>query len=231
VELGAPSVNYRETITQKKNFNFLHKKQSGGAGQFARVIGYLEPLDPENPANKECKFVNATVGTNVPSEYINAIEKEFYKVIKKGPMTGYEVYNTKYVLTDGQTHVVDSSSMAFATATRGSFREAFKEAGASILEPVMKVDVTVPMEYNSATMVGITKRRGSITNTETRDGNFLINAEVPLGMMFGYATEIRGQTQGQGEYSMEYLEHRPVMPGEIQGIIEEHQRKLAAENE
>ena len=126
--VGNPTVNYRESVGAKRTFNYLHKKQSGGAGQYARVIGYMEPIneqidDPD--ADLSCVFEDATVGNNVPNEYIPAIEKAFHECTKKGPKTGYPVVGVRYVLTDGQTHVVDSSSMAFMIATKFSFREAF----------------------------------------------------------------------------------------------------------
>ncbi len=149
LQVGNPTVNYRETISQKANFNFLHKKQSGGAGQFARVIGYIEPTsdDPTDPNNDlSCQFVDATEGQNIPNEYIPAIEKAFHESTKKGPQTGYPVVGIKYVLTDGQTHVVDSSTLAFGLATRYSFREAYEKAGPQILEPIMNVEVTVPSD-------------------------------------------------------------------------------------
>ncbi len=149
LQVGNPTVNYRETIGQKASFNFLHKKQSGGAGQFARVVGYIEPStdDPSDPeADLSCQFVDATEGQNIPNEYIPSIEKAFHEVCKKGPRTGYPVVGVKYVLKDGQTHVVDSSTMAFGIATRNSFLEAYEKAEPQILEPVMNVEVTVPLE-------------------------------------------------------------------------------------
>jgi len=150
VELGNPTVNYRETIAEKVAFNYLHKKQTGGAGQFARVIGYIEPtfediLDPSN--SQDCLFRDDTVGTNIPNEYKPAIEKAFHEAVKKGPLTGFPVVSVRYVLEDGQTHSVDSSSMAFMTATKSSFRENFKKADPKILEPIMNVEVTVPIEF------------------------------------------------------------------------------------
>lgn len=121
-------MNYRETISQKAHFNYLHKKQSGGAGQFARVMGYIEPTTTDlnsEDADLACQFVDATEGQNIPNEYIPAIEKAFHECTKKGIQTGYPVVGIKYVLTDGQTHVVDSSSLAFGIATKYSFKEAF----------------------------------------------------------------------------------------------------------
>lgn len=133
LQVGNPTVNYRETIGQKTQFNYLHKKQSGGAGQYAKVIGYIEPTNDEDnedddEADLSCQFVDATEGQNVPNEYIPAIEKAFHECTKKGPRTGYPVVGMRYVLKDGNTHVVDSSTMAFMIATRDSFKEAFKRA-------------------------------------------------------------------------------------------------------
>lgn len=148
LQVGNPTVNYRETIGHEAKFNFLHKKQSGGAGQYARVIGYLEPVVQEEGQEPDlsCQFVDKTEGQNIPNEYIPAIEKAFHECTKKGPQTGYPVVGVRYVLTDGQTHVVDSSTLAFGLATKYSFREAFQKAGPQILEPIMNVEVTVPIE-------------------------------------------------------------------------------------
>ena len=150
LHVGNPTVNYRETISQKTNFNYLHKKQSGGAGQFARVIGYIEPVNEDGASSTDadltCQFVDKTEGQNIPNEYTPSIEKAFHECTKKGPQTGYPVVGVRYVLTDGQTHVVDSSTLAFSIATKYSFREAFQKAAPQILEPVMNVEVTVPSE-------------------------------------------------------------------------------------
>jgi elongation factor G len=232
--VGNPTVNYRETISSKTKFNFLHKKQSGGAGQFARVIGYIEPTNQEegqSEADLTCQFVDATEGQNIPNEYIPAIEKAFHECTKKGQQTGYPVVGVKYVLTDGQTHVVDSSSMAFGLATKYSFRDSFKEAGPQILEPIMNVEVTVPAEYQSSLMGQLVKRRGTITNTQSKGGVFILNADVPLAAMFGYATELRGSTQGMGEFSMEYVRHAPVAEYEVKDVIDAYQRKRADKGE
>lgn len=148
--VGNPTVNYRETITEKAKFSYLHKKQSGGAGQYAKVIGYVEPIDEDNQgedADLSCQFMDATEGNNIPNEYVPAIEKAFHECTKRGPKTGYPVVGVRYVLTDGQTHVVDSSTMAFQIATRDSFKVAYKAASPSVLEPIMDVEVTVPIEY------------------------------------------------------------------------------------
>ena len=133
VKLGAPSVNYREAISRKAYFDYLHKKQSGGAGQYARVIGYVEPIqiaDDEEPRNE---FINKVTGTSIPPEYIGAVQKAFYDLVTKGPLTGYPVVNFRYVLEDGATHVVDSSANAFAIATKYSFAKAMQDAGGQVL--------------------------------------------------------------------------------------------------
>lgn len=232
--VGNPTVNYRETIGAKYKFNYLHKKQSGGAGQYARVIGYIEPTDPDKKgadADLSCQFVNATTGSNVPNEYIPSIEKAFHECTKKGPKTGYPVVGVRYVLTDGQTHVVDSSTMAFQIATRDSFRMAYQEAEPSVLEPIMDVEVTVPAEFQSGIMGQLVKRRGTITNTQTKAGLFIMNADVPLSSMFGYATELRGSTQGIGEFAMEYKMHSPVQDFEVQDVIDAYQKKIRDKEE
>lgn len=228
ITIGTPTVNYRESINGRAEFNFLHKKQSGGAGQYAKVIGYVEPINKDitaSDAELGNVFKNETEGQNVPNEYIPAIEKAFHEFCKRGPKTGYPVVGMRYSLTDGQTHVVDSSSMAFQIATKYSCNEVYEKASPLILEPIMDVEVTVPMEYQSSIMGQLVKRRGSVTNTETRSGMFILNADVPLAAMFGYATELRGSTQGVGEFSMEYKTHQPVGEYEVQDVIEAYQQR------
>lgn len=197
VVVGNPSVNYRETIAEKISFNYLHKKQSGGAGQYARVVGYMEPsyTDLNDPkTDLSCQFQNQTQGMNIPNEYIPAIEKAFHEATKRGPLTGYPVIGVRYVLKDGQTHAVDSSSMAFMIATKYSFAEAYKNGTPVILEPLMAVEVAVPTEYQGSIMGSLVKRRGNVTDTKSTSDLFIVNADVPLQTMFGYATELRGAT-------------------------------------
>ena len=188
----------------------MHKKQSGGAGQYAKVIGFVEPINEDITSEDAVManvFKNSTEGQNIPNEYVPAIEKAFHEWCKKGPKTGYPVVGMRYTLKDGQIHVVDSSSMAFQIATKYSCNTAYEKADPIILEPVMDVEVTVPSEYQSSIMGQLVKRRGSVTNTEIKSGLFILNADVPLSAMFGYATELRGSTQGIGEFSMEYKTH------------------------
>jgi elongation factor G len=229
VIVGNPTVNYRETITERYDFTYLHKKQSGGAGQYAKIMGYCEPnvediTDPE--ADTANIFIDATQGNNIPNEYIPAIEKAFYEATKKGPMTGYPVIGCKFVLTDGNTHAVDSSQMAFGMAAKGAFRECYTSGGGKILEPIMNVEVTVDHEYQAGIMGGLLKRRGAVTDTKVQHGIYIINADVPLAAMFGYATELRGSTQGLGEFSMEYKCHAPVDEFDIQDIVDAYKKKL-----
>ena len=225
VDVGTPSVNYRETLVSKVDFNYLHKKQSGGAGQFARIIGYMEPIyDSYNQSPDKDMFVNEfknkLVGMAIDPEFINAVEKEFYLLTSRGPMTQYPIINTRFVLESGETHTVDSSANAFSIATRYAVREVFmKSSGGMLLEPIMTVEVSCPAENYQPVMNSINKRKGGIINAETHGELFLLTANVPLAQMFGFSTELRGFTQGQGEYSMEYKGHEPVAVEEIKPII------------
>jgi len=228
IVVGTPTVNYRESIDQRARFNYLHKKQSGGAGQYAKVIGYVEPINEDitaPDAELGNVFKNETEGQNIPNEYVPAIEKAFHEFCKRGPKTGYPVVGMRYSLTDGQTHVVDSSSMAFQIATRYSCLEVYEKASPLILEPIMSVEVTVPVECQAGVMGQLVRRRGSVTNTETKSGLFVLTADVPLAAMFGYATELRGSTQGVGEFAMEYKTHQPVGEYEVQEVIDAYQQK------
>lgn len=225
VEIGTPSVNYRETLTSKVEFNYLHKKQTGGAGQFARIIGYMEPIHDvyNQPKNKDIfvnEFKNNLVGMAIDPDYINAVEKEFYEITNKGPMTQYPIINTRFVLESGETHSVDSSANAFATATKFAVKEVFlKQSSGILLEPIMSVEIMCPVENYQPIMNSINKRKGNITNAETQGDVFILNANVPLSQMFGFSTELRGYTQGQGEFSMEYKGHEPVPVEELKPIM------------
>lgn len=204
VVLGQPTVNYRECISQTTKFDYLHKKQTGGAGQFARVIGYVEPILQEDESKVSNEFVSKITGALIPNEFVTAVEKAFYESIKKGPQTGYPVVNFRYVLESGATHIVDSSATAFSIATKYSFIQAFNNSGPQLMEPIMNVEVTSPGSTYTQVMGSITKRKGSILSTEARGDLFVITSLVPLSQMFGFATELRGMTSGQGEFNMEY---------------------------
>lgn len=208
---GRPYVAYRETITKKTKFDYLHKKQSGGAGQYARVMGYIEPISVDEEEQK-FEFSNQVMGNSIPPGFIAACEKGFIEVSQKGPLLDSPVWGVKVVLTEGVTHPVDSSELAFKTACWFAFRNAFVQAGPLIIEPIMKCEVSIPSEFQGNVVGGINRRRGSIVGTDEIGGFLIIYCEVPLGEMFGYMTELRSLTQGKGEFSMEYKEHRPVEP-------------------
>ncbi len=222
---GKPYVAYRETCGKKTNFDYLHKKQSGGSGQYARVIGYIEPIPYDGPEKFE--FENQVIGNSITPNYIAACEKGFKESVIKGPLLSCPVWGVRVVLTDGATHVVDSSELAFKIACNYAFKQAFENSRPSIIEPVMSVEVQVPMEFQGSVLGSISKRRGSIVGTDSSYGFAIFNAEVPLGEMFGYATELRSLTQGKGEYSMEYLCHRPVTNDIAQKILKEYEKEKA----
>ena len=216
VVLGKPRVAYRESIGCRAPFDYTHKKQSGGSGQYGRVVGYIEPLVDEagNPLNK-FEFKNEVVGGVIPTNLIPSVESGFRETAAKGLLAGYPMVGFRVVLTDGQSHVVDSNDMAFSTAAAHALRQAVTKAQAFLLEPVMKVVVTCPSEYQGNVLVSVTKRRGVIVDTATEGEECAsITAVVPLSEMFGYSTELRSMTSGKGEFTMEYEKYQQV-PTEI----------------
>ncbi|KAF8129013.1 elongation factor G mitochondrial [Boletus edulis] len=224
VSSGKPRVAYRETITERAEFYHTHKKQTGGAGQFARVIGHVEPIpfDPENGQDRE--FVNTVMGGNIPHNYIPACEKGWFEALEKGTLSGNPIVGARMVLQDGSYHVVDSSELAFRIATIAAFREIYSKTKPMILEPLMTVEVVAPGEFQAAVIGSLNARRGTILDSEVRDEEFTCTAEVPLNDMFGYSSQLRGVTQGKGEFSMEYRTHLPVLP-HVQKELEEAYKK------
>jgi elongation factor G len=214
--VGAPKVSYREAPTKATPFNYKHRKQTGGSGQYAHVIGVMEPL-PANSA-EPFEFANEVTGGRIPSEYIPSVEKGFHDSMAKGPVAGYEVIGVKMVLQDGSYHDVDSSDMAFQICARDCFRETFRKADPVLLEPIMKVEVETPVEFQGPVTGGISSRRGVILGTENRSGFAVISAEVPLAEMFGYSNDLRSMTQGKGSFSMEFLKYQRV-PSKFQEEI------------
>ncbi|MDR1126803.1 MAG: elongation factor G [Treponema sp.] len=199
VETGMPQVAYRETITQRSEFNYTHKKQTGGSGQYGRVAGYMEPW-----SEGDYEFVNSIKGGSIPTEFIPSCDKGFREALKKGSLIGFPVVNIRCLINDGQSHSVDSSDIAFQLAAIGAFREAYNKAKPCILEPIMKVSVEGPSEFQGKVFASINQRRGVIVSS-TEDGTFSrVDAEVPLSEMFGYSMTLRGLTQGQSEFSMEF---------------------------
>jgi elongation factor G len=213
VETGAPQVAYREAISQRAEFNTTHKKQTGGSGQYGRVAGYVEPL-PEG----DFEFVNEVRGGAIPTEYIPAVEKGVRSALTKGRLIGFPITGVRMVLNDGAAHSVDSSDMAFQTAGRKAFRDVYNKAKPVVLEPVMKLEVEGPTEFQGAVLKTVMQRRGTVMGTTEEDGFCRLEAEVPLSEMFGYATDLRSCTQGKAEFTMEFARYVRV-PGEIQSEL------------
>jgi elongation factor G len=219
VETGMPQVAYRETITQRADFDYTHKKQTGGAGQFGRVAGYMEPCE-----DKEYEFVNMIKGGVIPNEFIPSCDKGFQAARMKGTLIGFPVVNIRCVINDGSTHPVDSSDIAFQQAAIGAFRQAYEKAKPVILEPIMKVTVEGPSEFQGNIFGSLNQRRGIIVSS-TEENNFCrIEAEVPLSEMFGYSTVLRSLTQGKAEFSMEFLKY-----GRVPSAIGEELKKAYQE--
>src|SRR5262245_29084571 len=188
VETGAPQVAYREAISQRATFNYTHKKQTGGSGQYGRVAGWIEPI---TEGDQDFEFVNEVRGGSIPTEFIPSVEKGFRSMIAKGRLIGFPVIRLRIGIDDGQAHSVDSSDNAFQAAARGAFREVYPRAKPIILEPIMKLEVEGPSEFQGVVLKTIMQRRGTVIGTTEEDGFSRVEAEVPLAAMFGYATHLR----------------------------------------
>ncbi|URE45560.1 hypothetical protein MUK42_32924 [Musa troglodytarum] len=226
-KVGKPRVNFRETITQRAEFDYLHKKQSGGQGQYGRVCGYIEPLPLGSPTKFE--FENLVIGQAIPSNFIPAIEKGFREASNSGSLIGHPVENIRITLTDGASHAVDSSELAFKLAAIYAFRKCYSAAKPVILEPVMKVELKVPTEFQGSVTGDINKRKGIIVGNDQDGDDTVVVAHVPLNNMFGYSTALRSMTQGKGEFTMEYLEHSTVSQDVQMQLINAHGANKAAE--
>lgn len=227
VILGKPKVAFRESLLKPCEFDFLHKKQHGGAGQYGRVIGIMEPLPPEK--NTQLIFTDETVGPNVPKQFIPAIEKAFRSFCEKGMLSGHKIAGVKFRLQDGDHHIVDSNDLSFNMAVQGAIRQVYEYGSWHILEPIMCVEVTVPEEFHSAVMTHMSKRNGIIIGTDVRENWSTIRAEVPLNNMFGYSTDLRSATQGKGEFTMEYSRYSPAMLNVQQELIDQYQQERQLE--
>lgn len=205
VTTGPPRVAYREAITCKSEFNYIHKKQTGGAGQFGRVAGYMEPV-----ADTDFVFENQIVGGKIPTQFIAACEKGFRNSMAKGPKMEFPVTGIKVVINDGAAHAVDSSEMAFQAAARGAFRESYQKARPVILEPIMKVAVETPTEFLGAAMGLLNQRRGIIVGSQEEGPHCVVEAKVPLAEMFGFATVLRSATQGKAQFTMEFSNYKKL---------------------
>ena len=227
VVTGKPQVAYRETVTKRAEFNYTHKKQTGGKGQYAKVMGYLEPLPAD--AVEQYEFVDDTVGGSIPREFISACEKGFKDAVTKGALIGFPVVGVRIVVNDGASHAVDSSENAFKQAALYGFREGYAESKPTILEPIMKVEVQAPEEFQGSVMGQINQRRGMIIGSENTEGYVIATAEVPLNEMFGYSTDLRSGTQGKGEFTMEFLKYAPVPKTEQELLMKEYKDKKEKE--
>ncbi len=213
--VGAPQVSYKETIRKAVDQETKYARQSGGKGQYGHVKIHVEPNEP----GKGYEFINAVVGGAIPKEYIPAVDAGIQGAMEAGVLAGYPVVDVKVTLFDGSYHEVDSSEMAFKIAGSMAFKEACRKADPAILEPIMKVSVTVPDEYMGTVIGDITARRGNILGQITRTGAVQIDANVPLAEMFGYATDLRSKTQGRGNYTMEPSHNAELPKSKTEEII------------
>lgn len=220
---GKPQVAYRESINGSAEFDYAHKKQSGGAGQYGRVIGNLA-----NATGETTEFETQVVGGKIPDKFLSACAKGFEEICEKGPLTGNKVIGCKMVIVDGQTHPVDSNDFSFKSATQGAFKQAFMQANPIILEPIMNVSVTAPGEFQSSVISLLNKLGALVNDTENNADDFTISAECSLNSMFGFATALRASTQGKGEFSLEFKDYSPCSPHLQKQLIEEYAKKQSA---
>lgn len=242
VDVSPPAVAYRETITKRIDYNYTHKKQTGGSGQYGRVAGYLEPFTGDEPVpavrgggGKSTRideaigyrFFDHITGGVIPREYISAVDKGFASMLNKGLLLDSPVRGVTIVLSDGASHSVDSSDMAFQEAAKGAWREMYNRAKPQILEPVMKVEVEGPTEHQGNVVSVLMQRRGMIVGTTESDDFCRIESEVPLAEMFGFSTVLRSATQGKAEFTMEFSRYSPLPDAIAEKLIKEHREKKA----
>ncbi len=225
VVTGQPQVAYRESITARGDFNYTHKKQTGGSGQYGRVAGFMEP-----DSEKDYEFIDSIKGGAIPNEYIPSCDKGFQKAMKEGSLIGAQIVGVKITINDGQYHPVDSSDNAFQIAAIGAFREGYMKAKPVILEPIMKVQIAAPNEFQGNVFGLINQRRGIIGETTDENNTSVVNAEVPLSEMFGFSTILRSSTQGKGEFTMEFEKYGKVPNAVAEELIKKHQEEKAKGN-
>ncbi|MBK6683839.1 MAG: elongation factor G [Deltaproteobacteria bacterium] len=223
VQVSAPQVAYRETFTQRADYNYTHKKQTGGSGQYGKILGYIEPL-----AEGDFEFVDDVVGGSVPRQFIPAVEKGFRSMLDKGRKVGFPVVSVRVVLNDGGYHAVDSSDIAFQEAARGAWRETYDKAKPRVLEPMMRVVVEGPAEFSGNVLTTIMQRRGMVIGSSEDGGMARTEAEVPLAEMFGYATTLRSATQGKAEFTMEFSRYVLMPPAIEEELVAKYQEKQKA---
>ncbi|TVQ87279.1 MAG: elongation factor G [Deltaproteobacteria bacterium] len=227
VETSPPRVAYRETITQRAEFNYTHKKQTGGSGQFGRVAGFIEPLG-ETEDGSEYEFIDKISGGVIPREFIPSCDKGFRSQLDKGRLIGVPVVGVRVQIEDGQYHAVDSSDIAFQEAARGAWRDVYGKAAPVILEPLMKVEIEGPVEFQGSIIGTINQRRGLILGSTEEDGFCKVEAEVPLSEMFGYSTVLRSNTQGKAEFTMEFSRYDQVPRNVSDDLIKQFEEEKAA---
>ncbi|PQO39566.1 elongation factor G [Bremerella cremea] len=226
VVTGPPKVSYRESPTQMVEYNYKHKKQTGGSGQFAHIVGSMEPLPQDTEDAENFVFEDKISQGRIPKEYIPAVMRGFEDCMAKGPLAEFPVVGMKVTLSDGSYHDVDSSEMAFKIAAQGCFRENFMKMKPTLLEPIMNVEVEIPEAFQGPVTGDIIVRRGMVNQTDMNGDTTVIRAEIPLAAMFGYATELRSMTQGQGTFSMELGSYKPT-PSHIQEeVVAERKKEL-----
>lgn len=222
-ETGQPQVAYRETIQQRIEFDHILKKQTGGAGDYARVVGWLEPTGELG----ENEFEERVVGGTIDEAFLSACDKGFHDSCKKGPMLGHKVLGCSMVIIDGATHMTDSSDNAFRMATQQAFRKNFMLATPQVLEPLMKTTITAPNEFQGNIVGILNKRNAVISDTEIGPEDFTLFADCSLNSMFGFSSQLRAASQGKGEFSMEFSHYSPA-PGQLQKeLIAKHQKAKA----
>ncbi len=226
VEVSPPRVNYRESPTQAAKFNTRHKKQTGGSGQFAHIIGKFEVLPQD--AEESFYFEEQVSGGRVPKQYIPAVEKGFRSMLNKGPIAGYPVVGLMVTLEDGSYHEVDSSDLAFQICAQAAMREAFPKTKPVLLEPIMKIEIQCPSQFQGAVVGNLTARRGVVSASEVHGAEVRIEGEVPLAETFGYATDLRSMTQGQGAFSMEFVRYKRLPKNLEEEIIAERKKGAMA---
>lgn len=224
LEVGAPQVAYRETITKEIEDSYTHKKQSGGSGQFGKIDYTMKPGEP----NSGFTFTTSVVGGNVPKEFFPAIEKGFKFMMDAGPLAGFPVLDVEIDLFDGGFHAVDSSAVAFEIAAKGAFRQTMPKAGAQLLEPIMKVDVFTPDDHVGDVIGDLNRRRGMISGQEAGVTGVRIKADVPLSEMFGYIGTLRTMTSGRGQFSMEFSHYSACPSNVADDVIAKEKEKAAA---
>lgn len=226
VTLGKPKVAFRETLLAPCEYDYFHKEQHGGNGQYGRIKGIVEPLPMEE--NNKVIFSDETFGSNIPKQFVQYVEKAFKESCEKGLYSGHKISGIKFRLLDGATHMVDSNEISFIYATQGAVRQIYEYGRWGILEPIMKVETTCPSEFQGSIISILTKRNGIIVSTDESDGYFSLVCEVPLNDMFGYPTELRTATQGKGEYSMEYSRYSHVRTEVQNELVKQYRQQEEA---